>query len=338
MFNGEVTVPTRRTAMTRHETLAAAARNAMTHVLDLVPEDRVLVLTDPETRTCGEAFARGATGLGCDVLLHCLPAEGRPLQAMPPAMADLLDERTVVVNAIVGDAREVGFRLEWLQLVEASPVIRMGHSPGIDADMMAMGPLNVDYAAMRTRADELCAFFADAVSVHVTAPGGTDLVLDLTGRVFVSDLKARPGVGCNLPCGEVFCCPVETGADGVLVVDACFGSWGNMTAPAVFTLERGRVVDVRSDDAAALAEIHRLLDTDDGARTIAELGIGLNPGARLTDRMLEAEKVAGTAHIAFGTNEGMPGGQSRSKVHIDYLFREPRFAVTDARGARRTSP
>ena len=322
--------------MSRHDTLAAAARNAMTHVLGLVPEDSVLVVTDPETRVCGEAFARGAGDAGCDVQLYSLPAEGRPLTAMPTEMAGLLDERTVVINAIVGDAREVGFRLEWLKLIEASPVIRLGHSPGIDEDMMAAGPLNVDYGAMQRRADELFAFFADAVSVHITAPGGTDLVLDLTGREFVSDLKAKPGIGCNLPCGEVFCCPVETGAEGVLVVDACFGSWGDMEAPATFTLEGGRVVDVASDDAAALAEILRLLDTDDGARTVAELGIGLNPGARLTDRMLEAEKVAGTAHIAFGTNEGMLGGKSRSGVHIDYLFRGPRFVVTDGEGAVRT--
>jgi len=52
----------------------------------------------------------------------------------------------------------------------------------------------------------------------------------------VSDLKARPGAGANLPCGEVYCCPVETGADGVLVIDGCFGSWGQLDAPARFTL------------------------------------------------------------------------------------------------------
>jgi len=321
--------------MSPPDTLADAARNAMTHVLDLVPEDNVLVVTDPETMVCGEAFARGAEAAGCDVQLYCLPAEGRPLTAMPPDMSGLLDERTVVINAIIGDAREVGFRLEWLKLIEASPVIRLGHSPGIDQDMMGAGPLNVDYVAMQQRADELFEFFDGAVSVHITAPGGTDLVLDLTGREFVSDLHAKPGVGCNLPCGEVYCCPVETGAEGMLVVDGCFGSWGNMESSATFTLAGGRVVDVTSADGPALAEILRLLDTDDGARNIAELGIGLNPEARLTDRMLEAEKVAGTAHIAFGTNEGMPGGQSRSGVHIDYLFVGPRFVVTDQAGETR---
>jgi leucyl aminopeptidase (aminopeptidase T) len=106
-------------------------------------------------------------------------------------------------------------------------------------------------------------------------------------------------------------------------------------APAVFTLAGGRVTGVTCDDAPALAEIERILETDAGARTIAELGIGLNPGARLTDRMLEAEKVGGTAHIAFGSNQGMPGGQSESAVHVDYLFRSPRMEITTADGTGR---
>lgn len=308
-----------------------AARSAMVHALDLIPDDAVLVLTDPETRLCGEAFAAAARGLSCDTRVHLLPAEGRPLQALPPELAALADDRTVVVNAIVGDVREVPFRLEWLRLLEESTVIRYGHSPGIDPDMMIAGPLAVDYAAMRTRAEAVVAAFAGAETAHITTPAGTDLELDLRGRRLVSDLHAVPGCGVNLPCGEVYCCPVETGADGTLVIDGCFGSYGTVPAPVRFTLVGGRVADVACDHAPTLEAVTRLLDTDPGARTIAELGIGLNPGARLTDRMLEAEKAFRTAHIAFGSNEGMPGGRSTSHVHIDYLFLEPTIVV-DGRG------
>lgn len=304
-----------------------AARGAMVHVLDLVADDAVLVLTDPETRVCGEAFAAAARAVGCDTLVHLLPADGRPLRAMPPELAALADDRTVVVNAIVGDVREVPFRLEWLRLLEESTVIRYGHSPGIDPDMMTAGPLAVDYGAMRTRAEAVVAAFAGAETVRITAPAGTELELDLRGRRLVSDLHAVPGCGVNLPCGEVYCCPVESGADGVLVVDGCFGSHGTVPSPVRFTLEAGRVTDVACDHEPTLAEVTRLLDTDPGARTIAELGIGLNPGARLTDRMLEAEKAFRTAHIAFGSNEGMPQGRSASNVHIDYLFTRPTILV-----------
>jgi aminopeptidase len=214
--------------------------------------------------------------------------------------------------------------------------VRYGHSPGIDADMMTAGPQNVDYGRMRARADTLIAAFADAATARIVTAAGTDLVLDLTDRPLVSDLKARPGSGVNLPCGEVYCCPQETGADGTLVIDACYGSWGCVPSPLTFTVVAGRVTDVACDDAAVLANVLELLDTDAGARTIAELGIGLNPGARLTDRMLEAEKAFRTAHIAFGSNEGMPGGCSRSRVHIDYLFTRPGLVVMTTDGRQRT--
>ncbi|MCP4571300.1 MAG: aminopeptidase [bacterium] len=315
--------------------LAAVALDAMTHVLDLDPSDSVLVVTDEPTVDCGRAFAAAARRHGCDVATWLLPEDERPLTAMPPEMADLLEDRTVVVNAIIGDVREVPFRLEWLGLVEESPVIRMGHCPGIDLDMMTGGPMDVDYGAMQERAEELFAAFADAVSVHITTDLGTDLHLDLTDRKLISDLKSEPGCGVNLPCGEAYCAPLENGADGRLVVDGCFGSWGNLDAPATFTLEGGRVTDVTCDDAPALAEILRILETDAGARTIAELGIGLNPGARLTDNMLEAEKAGGTAHIAFGANKGLAGGVNESQVHVDYLFKSPRMKIKAADGSER---
>ncbi|MFO7609964.1 MAG: aminopeptidase [Candidatus Krumholzibacteriia bacterium] len=309
-----------------------AALGAMIHVLDLVPDDAVLVLTDDGTRLCGEAFAAAARGHGCDTLVHVLPAEGRPLLALPPEVAALAEDRTVVVNAIVGDVREVPFRLQWLHLLESSSVIRYGHSPGIDPDMMTGGPLAVDYGRMRAQADAVIAAFAGAGSVRLTTAAGTDLELDLTGRRLVSDLHAVPGAGVNLPCGEVYCCPVESGARGTLVVDGCYGSWGTVPAPLILTVADGRVTDTACADAATLANVRRLLDTDPGARTVAELGIGLNPGARLTDRMLEAEKAFRTAHVAFGDNEGMPGGRSRSSVHVDYLLKRPTLTVVSAGG------
>ncbi len=313
--------------MQPNQTMIDAALAGMTHVLDLVPADRVLVITDEATSLCGYAFEKAARQFGCASVLYQLPEEHRPLQKMPDEMHHLLDGVTIVINAIVGDAREIPFRLEWIFLVEAAPGVRMGHSPGINAEMMTAGPLNVDYAAMQNMADFLLKGFDQAASVHITTALGTDLILDLKDREMVSDLKAIPGTGANLPCGEVYCCPVENAAHGTLVVDGCFGSQGIVPQPLSFVIENGRVTEIKCEDQTTLDQVKALMDTDDGSRTIAELGIGLNPGARLSDNMLEAEKVLGTAHIAFGSNQGMPGGLNISKTHIDYLFNEPTIEV-----------
>jgi len=313
--------------MSRMETMSAAARNAIVHVLDLVPEDRVLVVTDLSTSTCGQAFADGARNHGCPVEVFNLPETHRPLQKMSPDMPDLLDDITVVINAIIGDAREIPFRLQWINAIELTGKIRMGHSPGIDEDMMVAGPMNVDYGKMMESARGLISGFVGAAKVHITTKAGTDLRLDLTGRDFIHDLKATVEVGANLPCGEVYCAPVETGADGVLVVDGCFGSHGTVSSPVTITVDSGKAVDVTGDDQDLVGIINGLMDTDTGSRTIAELGIGLNPGARMTPRMLEAEKANRTAHIAFGSNEGFPGGVSHSTMHMDYLITRPTIEV-----------
>lgn len=322
--------------MTPLDPMAAAARDAMLHVLDLVPADRVLVVTDPETRACGNAFAAGAREVGCEVETYLLPAEGRPLTTVPFDLPPLLPDVTVVVNALVGDAAEVPFRLQWIQLIEGAGHIRLGHSPGIDADMMTAGALGVDYAAMSVLSAALRSGLSDAIGLHITSPAGTDLRLDLTGRPWIDDLKATTDTGANLPCGETYCAPLETGADGVIVVDGCFGSHGTVTSPVHITVTGGRATGITCDDADLAAIVTGLMDTDPGARTIAELGIGLNPGARLTERMLEAEKVLGTAHIAFGDNEGIGGGQSRSTMHVDYLIRQPTLVVTRPGGESHT--
>jgi aminopeptidase len=48
----------------------------------------------------------------------------------------------------------------------------------------------------------------------------------------------------------------------------------------------------------------------------------------LTGNLLEDEKAYRTAHIAFGNNEEMPGGQNTSNIHRDCLFPNPTMTVT----------
>ncbi|MEN8007351.1 MAG: aminopeptidase [Candidatus Krumholzibacteriota bacterium] len=321
--------------MNRMDTMSTAALEAMIHVLDLEPSDRVLIVTDSATASCGQAFAVGAKNHGCPVTVYNLPEYNRPLRKMPDEMPALLDNVSVAVNAISGDAREVPFRLQWIHAIEMNGSVRMGHSPGINEDMMVSGPMNIDYRKMFETATGLMEGFAGATSVRITTPAGTDLHLDVTDRPFVHDLKATVKVGANLPCGEIYCAPVETGTDGTLVIDGGFGSHGPISSPVAITLNTGRAVDVTGDDDEVVGIINGLMDTDAGSRTIAELGIGLNPGARLTSRILEAEKAYHTAHIAFGSNEGFPGGVNHSTMHMDYLFMRPNMEVFFPDGASR---
>ena len=309
-----------------------AARRALTTVLELTPRDRVLVVGDTSAGSCPDAFLAAARAEGCRADLFLLSEDRRPLTAAPPELLRLLDGRDVIINAIAGRSDEVPFRLDWIRAVEARG-LRMGHSPGIVDAMLEGGAVDVDYAAMRAAADALIASFRNAVSVRITAPAGTDLTLGLAGRPFISDTRITPEErGVNLPCGEAYACPVETEGEGVLVVDGCFGTEGNVTAPVRIEVHGGRAGAVTCEDPALAARVTELLDTDHGARTVCELGIGLNPGARLLGNMLEDEKAVRTCHVAFGDNRGMPGGRNASSMHMDYLVHRPSMTVTYADG------
>ncbi len=312
-----------------------AARRAMVAALGLTSDDRVLVVCDARCGDCPDAFVAAAEASGCHVRTFDLPAIGRPLAALPDGMTAALDGVNVVVNVLDGDTAEVPVRIRWMHAIESRGTIRLGHCPGITEGMMTGGSLDVDYAAMHRRADALMAALAGAARVRITAGSGTNITFDITDRAFVSDLQATVAMGVNLPCGEIYCAPVEHGAQGVIVVDGPVGGDGLPTAPITLEVRDGRVIEVGCDDADWRARVRGYMDTDGGAAVIAELGIGLNPGARLVGRMLEDEKALRTCHIAFGDNDGIPGGKNRSRLHVDYLVHRPTITAIASEGTAR---
>ncbi|HOY67834.1 MAG TPA: aminopeptidase, partial [Candidatus Ozemobacteraceae bacterium] len=63
-------------------------------------------------------------------------------------------------------------------------------------------------------------------------------------------------------------------------------------------------------------------------RVLAELGVGLNPAARLCGSMLEDEGCRGTVHLGFGSNATI-GGRNRVPFHLDMVLRHADLRVDD---------
>ena len=63
-----------------------------------------------------------------------------------------------------------------------------------------------------------------------------------------------------------------------------------------------------------------MLDTDEGARRLGELGIGTNYAISTgTKEILLDEKIGGTVHMAIGMSYPESGGQNNSAVHWDFV-------------------
>ncbi len=315
--------------MNDFKNMTISAQNAMIHVLNLKKEDFVLVITDEHTKKEGEAFYTAALEYGSSAHIYLLPENVRPLLEIPSEMSSLVEGKTIVINAFKGMAEETPFRVKWLDEVLGTKSIRVGHSPGITKSMMIEGPMNIDYKKLVKLATKVINSFNHAKQVHITAPGGTDIILCIEDRGFSTDAQLLDESHiANLPCGEVWCGPVETMGDGLIVCDGSIGDIGNVSKPLKIFLEKGQIVKIKSEDKKLVEYVEKLINVDEEARFIGELGIGLNPGAKLTGNLLEDEKALHTAHIAFGNNEDMVGGQNKSKTHRDFLFYKPTMNVT----------
>jgi aminopeptidase len=148
--------------------------------------------------------------------------------------------------------------------------------------------------------------------VRVTGEG-TDLRLGIEGRTFI----AADGKH-NMPDGEFFTGPVEDSAEGEISFHLPTSYSGREVAGVRFRFESGRVVDASAEKGEEF--LLQMLDTDEGARRLGELGIGANYGiTRYTRNTLFDEKIGGTVHLALGHSYPETGGTNVSAIHWDLV-------------------
>jgi leucyl aminopeptidase (aminopeptidase T) len=188
--------------------------------------------------------------------------------------------------------------------------------------------LPIDYARLRTASAKLAAALTAAMSCRVTSPAGTEITLSIEDRRATADdgHLQQPGAFGNLPAGEAYIAPLETVGNGTIVFDGSLATYGLLDKPLRIELENGRAVAAHGEAADWL--LSTLDAGGEHGRSIAEIGIGTNPGAELCGVMVVDEKALGTAHLAFGTSASF-GGINQAGVHIDGLIRQPTIQLDD---------
>jgi aminopeptidase len=148
--------------------------------------------------------------------------------------------------------------------------------------------------------------------VRITGDG-TDIRLGVEGRTFIPCFGDR-----NMPDGEFFTGPVEDAVDGVVSFHLPAMVAGREVSGVRFRFESGKVVDASAERGEEF--LIELLDTDEGARRLGELGIGTNYRIdRGTRDVLLDEKIGGTVHMAVGAAYPESGGTNESAVHTDLV-------------------
>jgi aminopeptidase len=163
-------------------------------------------------------------------------------------------------------------------------------------------------AALTARAREL-----DGVrELRIVGPD-TDLRVVVEGRPWIpSDGKD------NMPDGEIFTSPVESGTAGEIYFAFPSVFQGQVVEDVRLRFEEGRVV--HSEASSGEDYLRALISTDAGAAVLGEVAFGLNYEIdRFTRDILFDEKIGGTMHVALGGGFDEAGTRNKSDLHWDLI-------------------
>jgi aminopeptidase len=163
-------------------------------------------------------------------------------------------------------------------------------------------------ATLRARARE----FDGVRELRIVGPK-TDL------RVVVEGRRWMPSDGRhNMPDGEIFTSPVETGTSGEIFFAFPSVFQGQEVENVHLRFEDGRVVHAEATSGEEY--LRSLLDTDSGAKVLGEVAFGLNYEIdRFTRDILFDEKIGGTMHVALGGGFDEAGTENKSDLHWDLI-------------------
>ncbi|MFH1786845.1 MAG: hypothetical protein ABH829_04315 [archaeon] len=255
----------------------------------------------------------------------------RPIIGIPTEIKELTEASDVVVYVLgdqYGEERaENGIRAYWMfEWALTKKLGRCTGMPGI-TEQMFLNLVDIDYQKLKGRATKIAKLIAGRY-IHIITPAGTDLIFSLLkadGTPCETDPdigenheKGKPGVA-NIPCGEI-CYMYEMNTNhchGTVVIDGAIGDFGLVDQPLSFDVYKGRILldTIKGGKAAQYLKNEIKRSKDGEGAVFSELGIGLNEKAKLHPNLncLEAEKIWGTVHVAFGR-----------KVHNDCVLKNPK--------------
>jgi aminopeptidase len=174
-----------------------------------------------------------------------------------------------------------------------------------------------DWDAVQEHQEQMVEVMDPADEVRIVSGETTDVTMSVAGNPTINDYGEK-----NLPGGEVFTAPVPDSVAGEVLFDKPLYHQGREVTDVYLEFADGEVVDhsaAKNEDV--LTEV---LETDDGARRLGELGIGMNRDIdRFTYNMLFDEKMGDTVHMAVGRAYGDTVGEgnerNQSAVHVDMI-------------------
>lgn len=294
--------------------------NVLKDCLGLGSGELLAVVADDDKRELAESVYEAGKRLGAESMLLIMQARSKSGEEPPAPIAEAMAKADVAVCITTHSMTHTAARKQ-----AAAAGTRVATMPGMTDDMFSHGAITADYAQVKTLTEQVAALLSEGSLVRVVKDG-LSLSFSIEGRdgVLSTGLYLNPGESGNLPSGEAYIAPMEGTATGQIKVDGSIAGIGALNSPMVLTVEQGRLISAEGESGDRLLD---MLGAGDG-RLLGEFGIGTNNKARITGVVLEDEKVYGTIHVAFGSNNTF-GGVVAAGVHIDAVVMKPDVYIDD---------
>ncbi|MBT2290741.1 aminopeptidase [Paenibacillus albidus] len=296
------------------------SKNVLRDCLGLSSHEVLAVIADDAKRELGESIYEAGKRLGAETLFLLMQERSKSGEEPPAAIAEAMIRADVAVCVTEHSMTHTRARKE-----AAASGTRVATMPGMTDDMFSHGAINADYLQVKALTEKVTAMLSGGSTVRI-AKEGYSLTVPIHGRDGVpsTGMYLNPGESGNLPSGEAYIAPVEGTAEGQILVDGSVAGIGALKNPMLLTVAHGRL---SAAEGEAGEQLLKMLGEGDG-RWLGEFGIGTNNKARITGVVLEDEKVYGTIHVAFGSNNTF-GGTIAAGVHIDAVVMKPDVYIDD---------
>jgi len=247
------------------------------------------------------------------------------------ALADVPGERTQEYGRAREGIREARLATDWVSTVH--PTRALAQQAGMayeEYEQFVYDAVSLDWEAQREFQAALVEILDDASEVRIEAGEETDVTMSVEGNTAANDYGEA-----NLPGGEVFTAPVRDSVEGTVHFDLPLYRQGREVRDARLTFEDGEVVEFSAgQNEEVLAGV---FDTDESARYLGELGIGMNDAIdRFTYNMLFDEKMGETVHMAVGSAYPQCVGEENevndSAEHVDMILDMSEDSVIEVDG------
>ncbi|WP_341300139.1 aminopeptidase [Lysinibacillus sp. FSL H8-0500] len=290
------------------------ALNILKGNLNVQASESLLILTDSHKQDIAKIFYEAGLSITANTMLMVMPLLEKSGQEPIHPVSELMANADV---ALCITSHSLTHTLARKNACEKGG--RVATMPGVTMEMLEQGALHADAQEIEAMVEKYVHLLDAAKDIRIVKDG-YELTFSVENRLGIrsTGVIRQAGEHGNIPSGESYVAPIETSANGEILVDGSIANIGVLKEPLLLKIRNGRLEEAIGSDGPQLLA---LLGEGNG-RIIAEFGIGANKSAILCGNVLEDEKVYGTIHIAFGSNVPF-GGANAADVHIDCVVKSP---------------